>query len=55
TSISGLVAAMLTTPDENNCPLYGAEDIIPFYLEHYPIIFSQSSMVEELVEPMPKI
>ncbi|CAL9020475.1 unnamed protein product [Prunus brigantina] len=36
TSTGDLVAAMLTTPDENNHALYAAEDIISFYLKHYP-------------------
>ncbi|XP_055834378.1 patatin-like protein 1 isoform X2 [Solanum dulcamara] len=41
TSTGGLVTAMLTTPDENNRPLYAAKDITPFYLEHCPKIFPQ--------------
>ncbi|PHU08588.1 Patatin-like protein 3 [Capsicum chinense] len=43
TSTGGLVTAMLTAPDENNCPLYAAKDITPFYLEHYPKIFPQKN------------
>ncbi|KAM3379443.1 hypothetical protein P3S68_011857 [Capsicum galapagoense] len=43
TSTGGLVTAMLTAPDENNCPLYAAKDITPFYLEHCPKIFPQKS------------
>lgn len=39
TSTSDLVVAMLTTPYENNRPLYAAEDIISFYLEHCPKVF----------------
>ncbi|CAL9020479.1 unnamed protein product, partial [Prunus brigantina] len=35
-STGDLVAAMLTTPDENNHALYAAEDIISFYLKHCP-------------------
>ncbi|XP_060194120.1 patatin-like protein 2 [Lycium barbarum] len=41
TSTGGLVAAMLTAPDENNRPLYAAKDITPFYFEHCPRIFPQ--------------
>ncbi|XP_055834003.1 patatin-like protein 2 isoform X1 [Solanum dulcamara] len=41
TSTGGLVTAMLTTPDENNRPLYAAKDITPFYLENCPKIFPQ--------------
>ncbi|BFG18439.1 hypothetical protein CerSpe_047130 [Prunus speciosa] len=43
TSTGGLVTAMLTTPNENNRPLYAAKDINPFYLENCPKIFPQSS------------
>ncbi|XP_047308450.1 patatin-like protein 2 [Impatiens glandulifera] len=41
TSTGGLVTAMLTTPDENNRPLFSAKDITKFYLEHCPKIFPQ--------------
>ncbi|KAK3004117.1 hypothetical protein RJ639_020108 [Escallonia herrerae] len=41
TSTGGLVTAMLTAPDESNRPLFAAEDIKPFYLEHGPKIFQQ--------------
>ncbi|XP_057543232.1 patatin-like protein 2 [Amaranthus tricolor] len=42
TSTGGLVlAAMLTAPNPNNRPLYRAQDIIPFYLQHSPQIFPQ--------------
>ena len=41
TSTGGLVTAMLTTPDQNNRPLFAAKDIIPFYLDHCPKIFKQ--------------
>lgn len=43
TSTGGLVTAMLTTPNENNRPLFAAKDIKDFYLEHCPKIFSQPS------------
>ncbi|KAJ4964667.1 hypothetical protein NE237_016516 [Protea cynaroides] len=43
TSTGGLVTAMLTAPDENRRPLFAAKDIKPFYLEHCPKIFPQSS------------
>ncbi|KAL8151943.1 hypothetical protein V2J09_021751 [Rumex salicifolius] len=42
TSTGGLVTAMLAAPDENNRPLYAANEIVPFYLEHCPKIFPQS-------------
>ncbi|KAL0446729.1 UNVERIFIED_CONTAM: Patatin-like protein 2 [Sesamum latifolium] len=42
TSTGGLVTAMLTSPDENNRPLYAAKDIKPFYLENCPKIFPQT-------------
>ncbi|GFY86883.1 phospholipase A 2A [Actinidia rufa] len=41
TSTGGLVTAMLTAPDENNRPLFGAKDIKQFYLDHSPKIFPQ--------------
>ncbi|KAK1290764.1 hypothetical protein QJS10_CPB18g01687 [Acorus calamus] len=43
TSTGGLVAAMITTPDKDNRPLYAAKDIVNFYLEHCPKIFPQKS------------
>ncbi|CAO2831164.1 unnamed protein product [Amaranthus hypochondriacus] len=43
TSTGGLVASMLTAPNENNRPLYAAKDIIPFYLRNSPKIFPQQS------------
>ncbi|KAK4423390.1 Patatin-like protein 2 [Sesamum alatum] len=42
TSTGGLVTAMLTSPDDNNRPLYSAKDIKPFYLENCPKIFPQT-------------
>ncbi|KAL7110771.1 hypothetical protein ACP275_05G047200 [Erythranthe tilingii] len=44
TSTGGLVTAMITSPDENNRPLYAAKDITPFYLENCPKIFPQKRM-----------
>lgn len=41
TSTGGLIAAMLTGPNENNRPLYAAKDITPFYHNHCPQIFPQ--------------
>ncbi|KAF8023120.1 hypothetical protein BT93_F0577 [Corymbia citriodora subsp. variegata] len=43
TSTGGLVTAMLTTPDENNRPLFAAKDIKDFYLDNCPKIFPQDS------------
>ena len=42
TSTGGLVTAMLTTPNENNRPLFAAKDITDFYLTHCPYIFPQN-------------
>ncbi|WVZ92480.1 hypothetical protein U9M48_038542 [Paspalum notatum var. saurae] len=36
TRTGGLVTAMLTAPNEEGCPLFAAEDITGFYLEHCP-------------------
>ncbi|XP_047336451.1 patatin-like protein 2 [Impatiens glandulifera] len=41
TSTGGLMTAMLATPNKDRRPLYKAEDITPFYLEHGPKIFPQ--------------
>jgi patatin-like phospholipase/acyl hydrolase len=41
TSTGGLVTAMLTAPNDKQCPLFAAKDIKPFYLEHCPKIFPQ--------------
>ncbi|KAJ4966166.1 hypothetical protein NE237_018015 [Protea cynaroides] len=41
TSTGGLVAAMLTAPDDKKRPLFAAKDIKPFYLEHCSKIFPQ--------------
>ncbi|KAL7262093.1 hypothetical protein ACSBR1_000469 [Camellia fascicularis] len=43
TSTGGLVTAMLTTPNENNRPLFATKDIIDFYLDNCPKIFPQES------------
>ncbi|KAL5982418.1 Proteolipid protein 2 [Asimina triloba] len=42
TSTGGLITAMLTAPDKNNRPLYAAEDVKDFYLQHGPKIFPQN-------------
>lgn len=41
TSTGGLVTTMLTTPNNENRPLYAAGDITNFYLENSPKIFPQ--------------
>ncbi|OMO96194.1 Patatin/Phospholipase A2-related protein [Corchorus olitorius] len=43
TSTGGLVTAMLTSPNENNRPLFAAKDINKFYLQESPQIFPQES------------
>ena len=45
TSTGGLVTAMLTAPNENNRPLFRADQIVPFYLRHCPEIFPPSTYV----------
>ncbi|KAG8372500.1 hypothetical protein BUALT_Bualt12G0072500 [Buddleja alternifolia] len=39
TSIPGLVTAMLSTPNDDNRPLFDVKDIKDFYLDHCPKIF----------------
>ncbi|KAF8394045.1 hypothetical protein HHK36_020247 [Tetracentron sinense] len=41
TSTGGLVTAMIATPDENNRPVFAANEIYDFYYEHGPKIFPQ--------------
>ncbi|PUZ67373.1 hypothetical protein GQ55_3G429400 [Panicum hallii var. hallii] len=41
TSTGGLITAMLATPGKDGRPLFSAEGINPFYLEHGPRIFPQ--------------
>ncbi|MCL7024645.1 hypothetical protein MKW94_002624 [Papaver nudicaule] len=41
TSTGGLVAAMLTAPDAHNRPLFAADEITQFYLDHCSKIFPQ--------------
>ncbi|CAI9752834.1 unnamed protein product [Fraxinus pennsylvanica] len=43
TSTGGLITTMLTTPGEDNRPLYAAKNITSFYLEHGPKIFPEKS------------
>ncbi|KAM2273618.1 hypothetical protein ACFX1S_043532 [Malus domestica] len=43
TSTGGLLTAMLTTPDENNRPVFAAKDIKDFYLTETPKIFPQNT------------
>ncbi|CBI21443.3 hypothetical protein VitviT2T_011061 [Vitis vinifera] len=50
TSTGGLIATMLTAPNENNRPLYAASGIKPFYLENGPKIFPQKSGILASVE-----
>ncbi|KAI3980774.1 hypothetical protein MKX01_025339 [Papaver californicum] len=45
TSTGSLVTAMLSTPNENNRPLYAAKDIFPFYFSECPKIFCEESKV----------
>ena len=40
-----LVTAMLTTPDEENHPIFAAKDVKDFYLEHCPKIFPHDRYV----------
>lgn len=50
TSTGGLVTAMLTSPDENNRPLFAAKDIKDFYLDNCPKIFPQDRLAQ-LADP----
>ncbi|KAK4860339.1 hypothetical protein QYF36_021581 [Acer negundo] len=43
TSTGGLVTAMLTTPNDQNRPLFAAKDIKDFYLQNCPQIFPQDN------------
>ncbi|XVE82750.1 hypothetical protein DITRI_Ditri16bG0030900 [Diplodiscus trichospermus] len=48
TSTGGLIATMLTAPNQENRPIYAAKDINDFYLEHCPKIFPQHSRLNFL-------
>ncbi|WOK94320.1 patatin-like protein 2 [Canna indica] len=56
TSTGGLLATMLTAPNEKKRPLFAAQDVIDFYLENCPKIFPQGngilSSVRNLVAAM---
>ncbi|MCD7459918.1 Patatin-17 [Datura stramonium] len=39
TSTGGILAAMITAPNENNRPFASAKEIVPFYFENGPKIF----------------
>uniref|UniRef100_A0A0E0QK99 Patatin n=1 Tax=Oryza rufipogon TaxID=4529 RepID=A0A0E0QK99_ORYRU len=45
TSTGGLLTAMLTAPNENNRPLFAADELAKFYIEHSPSIFPQKNWV----------
>ncbi|KAL7131970.1 hypothetical protein ABFS83_12G040700 [Erythranthe nasuta] len=45
TNTGALTAAMLTTPNENNRPMFTAQEIIEFYLDNFPKIFSQGNNI----------
>ncbi|KAI3837484.1 hypothetical protein MKX03_034345 [Papaver bracteatum] len=49
TSTGSLVTAMLSTPNENNRPLYAAKDICPFYFSECPKIFCEESKMHRQV------
>ncbi|KAL7617294.1 hypothetical protein Lser_V15G00778 [Lactuca serriola] len=43
TSTGGLVTALLTTPGEDNRPIFAAKDVKDFYIQHCPNIFPHDS------------
>ncbi|KAK0577384.1 hypothetical protein LWI29_032347 [Acer saccharum] len=53
TSTGGLVTAMLTTPNEQNRPLFAAKDIKDFYLDHCPQIFPQNTSYLPFISYLP--
>ncbi|XP_074308767.1 patatin-like protein 1 [Silene latifolia] len=55
TSTGGLITTMLTAPNDKNQPLYAAKDIVPFYLQHSPKIFPQSSGIFGSVATIAKL
>lgn len=40
-SIGGIISLLLTTPDENKKTKYSAEDILSFFKEHGPVLFTR--------------
>ncbi|XP_012839469.1 PREDICTED: patatin-like protein 2 [Erythranthe guttata] len=45
TNTGALTAAMLTAPNENNRPIFTAQEIIEFYLDNFPKIFPQGDNI----------
>ncbi|XP_060975021.1 patatin-like protein 1 [Cannabis sativa] len=43
TSTGGLITTMISTPNDKGRPLFAAKDIVPFYKQECPKIFSNSS------------
>ncbi|XP_060975019.1 patatin-like protein 3 isoform X1 [Cannabis sativa] len=43
TSTGGLIATMISTPNDKGRPLYAAKDIVPFYKKECPQIFKKSA------------
>ena len=42
TSTGGLIATMISTPNDEGRPLYDASQIVPFYKKEGPNIFSKN-------------
>ncbi|KAG8367063.1 hypothetical protein BUALT_Bualt16G0033600 [Buddleja alternifolia] len=45
TSTGGLLATMIIAPNKENRPMFAAENIVEFYLEHYPILFMVATVI----------
>ncbi|XP_027770030.1 patatin-like protein 1 [Solanum pennellii] len=48
-STGGLIATMLTAPNQQGRPLYAAKDIVPFYQKQCPNIFPQHNKMVALI------
>ncbi|XP_059305348.1 patatin-17-like [Lycium ferocissimum] len=51
TSTGGILATMITAPNENDRPFSAAKDIVSFYLEHGPKIFPPRPWWFQLIAP----
>ncbi|KAK6128671.1 hypothetical protein DH2020_037583 [Rehmannia glutinosa] len=47
TSTGGLLATMITAPNQEDRPLYAAKEIVDFYLEHCPSLFPGCKLAKE--------
>ncbi|XP_031101568.1 patatin-like protein 1 isoform X1 [Ipomoea triloba] len=50
TSVGGLIATMLASPDEHNRPAFSAKDITPMLFEYGPFIFPSGRGIQDMLK-----